>query len=113
VQLSALTPFTFQTEALAMGDNEARREREWRELYSQLNKLLAKEGRSSPYGEGDYWIVDDGWGDNRQMVYVFRIDFLRQDLAREVQSLLRRIAPGWEQLLLREPSSVELSREEQ
>ena len=78
-----------------MGANEGGHEREWYERYNQLNKLLAKKGRSSPYGEGDYWIVDDDWGDNRQMVYVFRIGFLRQELATEVQSLLSRVAPHW------------------
>jgi hypothetical protein len=75
-------------------------------LYKALEKLLATRGVSSPFGKGDYWVVDDGWVKHSHKVCIFRIDFLSPALVEEVQQLLRKDFPVcviWLQIELSEP----------
>jgi hypothetical protein len=72
-----------------------REEDEWSALYASLRSLLQRRGHESPFGEGDFWLVDDDWGGALQKVCVFRIAFLTPPLVVEVQELLRGRFPGW------------------
>lgn len=80
--------------------------RETQALYESLGELLSRRGRSDAFGDGDYWIVDDGWVPRSHKVCVFDIAFLSPHLAAEVQSLLKEQFPQclvWFQLEVREP----------
>jgi hypothetical protein len=77
-------------------------------LYKALEKLLGARGVSNPFGEGDYWVVDDGWVKHSHKVCIFRIDFLSPALAAEVQQLLRTDFPAcviWFQIEVVEPGA--------
>ena len=80
--------------------------REVQALYEALEKLLAAQGVSNPFGEGDYWVVDDGWVKHSHKVCIFRMDFLSPDLVAELQKLLQKDFPAcviWFQIEVAEP----------
>ena len=64
-------------------------ESETRALYAALSQLLSVRGSSNPFGEGDYWIVDDSWVPRSHKVCIFDIEFLTPKLVDEVQQLLK------------------------
>jgi hypothetical protein len=42
--------------------DEDKQAAEWDVLYDRLIAVLAPFGKDDPFGEGDYWIVDDNYG---------------------------------------------------
>ena len=73
--------------------------KEWEALYDELGALLEKHGTQNPFGEGDFWLVDDNYGSPQHKVCVTRITFLTRPLAVEVQRTLQKYSLGWEVLL--------------
>lgn len=63
-------------------------------MYDELGELLAQYGKSDPFGNGDFWIVDDKWGSSSHVVCIFNISFLTPQLATEVQRLLQGRFPA-------------------
>jgi hypothetical protein len=78
--------------------HEERQPKEWAALYAELGALLEKHGTQNPYGDGDFWIVDDNYGSPQHKVCVTRISFLTRPLATEVQRVLRNYSLAWEVL---------------
>jgi hypothetical protein len=81
-------------------------DRDTRELYTSLDELLGKHGKSNAFGDGDYWIVDDSWVPCSHKVCVFQIEFLTPQLAMEVRQLLEERFPTcqvWFQIEVDEP----------
>jgi hypothetical protein len=79
---------------------------ETRALYDTLEQLLSTHGRSDPFGNGDYWIVDDRWSPRSHKVCIFNIEFLTPQLVEEVQRLLKQNFPTcvvWFQIEVVEP----------
>lgn len=72
--------------------------KEWEALYDELGVLLEKHGTQNPFGEGDFWLVDDNYGSPQHKVCVTRITFLTRPVAVEVQRTLRKYSLGWEVL---------------
>ena len=68
---------------------------EWRRLYARLRPLLTKHGKESPYGDGDFWLVDDDWGGELHKICVSNIRFLSRDVVKEIQNLLKTEFPSW------------------
>jgi hypothetical protein len=68
---------------------------EWQALYAELRTLLAMYGREDPYGEGDFWLVDDDWGGPQQKVCMFNASFITPALCRQVQGLLGKYLQAW------------------
>jgi hypothetical protein len=68
--------------------------RETQALYDELGELLAQHGKSDPFGNGDFWIVEDKWGSLSHVVCIFNISFLTPQLAMEVQRLLQGKFPS-------------------
>jgi hypothetical protein len=72
------------------------RDEQWAALYDALLKLLSASGKDDPFGKGDFWLLDDDWGDMpMQKVCVFRPEFLTRDLVAHVQALLRSGFADW------------------
>jgi hypothetical protein len=67
---------------------------DWKRLCPLLRGLLLQAGNESPYGEGDFWIVDDDWGGHLHKVCVYRIGFITRMLVDEVPVLARDF-PDW------------------
>jgi len=81
-------------------------DRDTRELYVSLERLLGAHGTSNAFGHGDYWIVDDSWVPRSHKVCIFKIQFLTPQLADEVQKLLKEAFPAcqvWFQIEVVEP----------
>jgi hypothetical protein len=74
------------------------RAQEWKVLYSELRAVLEKHGREDPFGNGDFWVVDDDYGSPQHKVCVTRVSFLTRPLALEVQRLIRKYSRSWEVL---------------
>lgn len=74
------------------------RDEEWKALYLSLGEVLSQFGREDPYGDGDYWLVDDDYGDTAHKVCVSRLAFLTPELIVAVQRALADL-PHWRVLL--------------
>lgn len=67
---------------------------EWSTIYARLLTLLEQYGVIDAFGEGDYWLVDDDWGDRLHKLHVFNLNVLTPEL---VGALNQQLAnhPGW------------------
>jgi hypothetical protein len=70
------------------------RDNEWQLLYVNLVRALKRLGIEDPYGEGDYWLVDDDYGDTTQKLCVHRRSFIQPELITLLQRELREF-PHW------------------
>ena len=66
----------------------ATREQEWEALYDKLRMALAEDGKNDPYGEGDYWIVDDDWGGYHQKVCITNPKFWSLSAEKKISGIL-------------------------
>jgi hypothetical protein len=81
----------------AMADSvfsTTQQELKWQNLYRELSRTLAQEGKESPYGEGDYWLLDDNYGIPSHKLYVFNLAWLTPRVVSLIQSTLRT-HPCW------------------
>ena len=67
---------------------------EWSELHHELSAFLSKWGRSSPFGEGDYWLLDDNWGNGEHLVYIYKENYLTPALVQGIKEIIKRF-PRW------------------
>ena len=74
------------------------RGKQWASLYGTLSKSLALLGTENAFGEGDYWIVDDNYGDATHKLCVHRLSFLRPQLVDAVREALKPY-PQWRVLV--------------
>ena len=77
------------------GQNKHNQEKQWSALYERLLEVLRRRGVESPFGDADFWVVDDDWGGNLQKVCIFRAPFLTRELVQEVQNILQSEFPDW------------------
>jgi hypothetical protein len=74
--------------------SESVRDQEWKSLYAELQKSLLRFGTENAFGEADFWLVDDDYGDTTQKVCVHTLSFLRPEVILAVQNLLKQF-PRW------------------
>jgi hypothetical protein len=74
------------------------REKEWAKLYGALSRALNLLGTENAFGEADYWIVDDDYGDTAHKLCIHKISFLRPQLIIAIQMALKPF-PAWRVLL--------------
>jgi hypothetical protein len=55
---------------------EQTQEKEWEELYDQLSEILSCYGVSNPFGDGDFWLIDDNYSSPQHKVCVARLQTL-------------------------------------
>jgi hypothetical protein len=77
-------------------DSDSVQQQEWRDLYIDLRAMLASHGIEDPFGDADYWLVDDNYGSQQHKVCVTRVSFITRPLCREAQRLIRRYSLSWE-----------------
>ena len=61
--------------------------------------LLESAGEPDPYGDGDYWLVDDNWGSRQHKLCVFRIEAITSVLIDEIRKILKPFRAEWEVLV--------------
>lgn len=76
-------------------DAEKRQEAEWETLYGRIKTLLSYWGVENAFGEGDYLIVDDNYGYNRQNIEIHKLRMLKVPIIQQLRSLLVTF-PTWE-----------------
>lgn len=75
--------------------NETRRAAEWQILHDRITETLDRFGKKDCFGRGDYWLVDDDWGQYRLMLEVQNLNFLQPHIIKSLQALLDGY-PDWE-----------------
>ena len=60
----------------------------WKFAYDHLLIHLSQRGRNDAFGEGDFWLVDDDWGEGSQKICIFNPDILTKIFISNVQRLL-------------------------
>jgi hypothetical protein len=73
---------------------ENTRKKIWLSLYDTLSKALGSLGEENSYGEGDYWIVDDDYGDSAHKLCLTKLSFLRTQVIAAIQEALKPFL-GW------------------
>jgi hypothetical protein len=75
---------------------ETARQRDWRRLYEGLEKTLSVHGRNDPFGEGDYFLIDDDYGAYQHKVECSNESFFWSGAALNTQALLCEYEGPWE-----------------
>lgn len=75
--------------------DEARREAEWRILHDRITETLDQFGRKDAFGRGDYWLVDEDWGQYLQRLEIQNLSFLQPHIIQSLRALLIGY-PDWE-----------------
>lgn len=67
---------------------------EWERLYGELVEFLRPKGRNSAFWEGDFWIVDDDYGNREQIIHLDNLNLLAEQFISDVQEILASY-PEW------------------
>lgn len=73
----------------------SQQELDWGELYERIAGYLKPLGTESPIGKGDYWLLDENWGQRLHRIEVQNLNFLAPSVVGELQLLLSDY-PDWE-----------------
>ena len=60
-------------------------DREWRVLHDRIAETLDRFGRRDAFGDGDYWLVDDNWGQCRQLIEIQNLNLLQPHIVKLLQ----------------------------
>lgn len=66
----------------------------WLSLYTGARDILSPLGRENGCGEGDFWVLDDDWGNREHLIYITNLALLQPAVILALQALLKQ-APGW------------------
>ncbi|MBQ5939014.1 MULTISPECIES: hypothetical protein [unclassified Massilia] len=69
--------------------NKSIDQKEWEILYHALRAVCARHGKEDPFGNSDYWVVDDCWGGVTQKIVVTSPCFLTPELVDEISNCVR------------------------
>lgn len=64
-------------------------------LYDAIQNVLRPVATESPYTGGDYYLVDDDWGNRQQKIEIEKLSLLHPDIIHALRRLLDRF-PRWE-----------------
>lgn len=62
---------------------------EWETLYNALRAVCARHGTEDPFGNADFWVVDDCWGGVTQKLIVSSARYLTPKLVDEISQCIR------------------------
>ena len=68
----------------------------WQTLYEQLLCVLSRHGVNDPFGDGDFFLVDDDYGCSQQKVECMKAEAVTPALISDVQKLLSGFPTEWE-----------------
>lgn len=75
-------------------DKEAIQEAEWQILHDRVAETLDRFGKKDPFGDGDYWLVDENLGLHAQKVEVQNLRLLQPEVIKALQGALAGY-PDW------------------
>jgi hypothetical protein len=70
-------------------------EEHWERLYTALSETLQRFGREDAFGNADYWLLDDNWGNRQQKVEIQNLNLIRPEVVSSLQKTLVDF-PDWE-----------------
>jgi hypothetical protein len=70
-------------------------DREWHILHDRITEVLDRYGHKDPFGNGDYWLVDDNWGQRRHRLEIQNPALVRPQVVVALQAALADY-PDWE-----------------
>lgn len=70
-------------------------EREWELIYGEIGRMLERFGKQDAFGKGDYWLVDDNWGNHQQKIEVQNLSLIESPIVKLLQKILAPY-PDWE-----------------
>jgi hypothetical protein len=76
--------------------SESVREQEWKSLYARLALALSTHGRSDPFGDGDFFLIDDDYGSYQHKVECTSAAFFRSRALADTQELLSQYDRPWQ-----------------
>jgi hypothetical protein len=74
---------------------EPDQELQWERLYAALSQTLQRYGREDAFGDADYWLLDDNWGNRQQKIEIQNLNLIRPEVISALQKTLSDF-PGWE-----------------
>jgi hypothetical protein len=75
---------------------ETVRRLEWKRLYENLGQTLSTHGRNDPFGDGDYFLIDDDYGTYQHKIECCKESFFRSGALRDTQELLCQYESPWQ-----------------
>ena len=76
--------------------SEIARQLEWKRLYVSLEATLSAHGKNDPFGDGDYFLIDDDYGTYQHKIECSKASFFRSGALEGTQALLRKYDGPWE-----------------
>jgi hypothetical protein len=83
-------------ESIDQVSDEIEMYKEWESLYEELMTILERHGKHDPFGDGDYFLVDDCYSSPQHKVERTSSHGFTPSLVAEVQTLLKRYNRPWE-----------------
>ena len=68
----------------------------WSALYGRLLEELASHGRNDPFGDGDFFLVDDDYGSTQQKLEITSSGTFTLALVSGIQKVLAEFSDEWE-----------------
>lgn len=72
-----------------------KQETEWERLHEEIDGVLRQYGQQDQFGKGDYWLVDDNWGNHQHKIEIQNPSLIRPQIISLLQRLLSQYA-DWE-----------------
>jgi hypothetical protein len=66
----------------------------WLSIYNGARRILSPLGREDGCGDGDFWVLDDNWGNREHLIYISNLSLIQPSVILALQALLKD-APGW------------------
>ena len=76
--------------------SESAREQEWKSLYARLALALSTHGRGDPFGDGDFFLIDDDYGTYQHKVECTSAAFFQSGALADTQELLSQYDLPWQ-----------------
>jgi hypothetical protein len=70
-------------------------ETQWQHLHDRITDILDQFGRKDPVRQGDYWLLDENWGWERQQIEIQNLSLLQPHVIKSLQALLADY-PAWD-----------------
>jgi hypothetical protein len=83
-------------ESTSQVDDEINQYREWEALYSELMQVLEHHGKHDPFGDDDYFLIDDYYSSPQHKVECTSAMTFTPPLVADIQKVLRRYERPWE-----------------
>ena len=79
-----------------MSDNDNRRlDLQWNVLYNSINAITKEYGVEDAEGKGDFWQIDDNYGNYEHHLYLFKIRLLKTPIIERIYCLIAETLREW------------------